>query len=298
MIFKRLILVFALIFSIGNFSYALSQNSQDSEQQIMDFSLSGHEEKGQKSWEISGKSADIFSEIIKLNEVVGNLYGKEEEINLKADRGAFNKKEGRVHLEDNVVVTTSTGSRLATQSLDWDRKKEMVSTKDIVHIERDNMCTEAQGATAEPGLNKMTLERDVKVDILEEEGASGQAQALTNRIAITCDGPLEVDYEKNIAIFQNNVKVDSEDVVIYSDIMEVYFLTSQDRPPGKLESNSMMGTKIEKIIARGNVKIVRGENISYSDEAVYTAMDKKITLSGKPKLVIYSTEDLNAVFRD
>jgi lipopolysaccharide assembly outer membrane protein LptD (OstA) len=53
-----------------------------------------------------------------------------------------------------------------------------------------------------------------------------------------------------------------------------------------------MGAKIEKIVATGNVKIMQGENISYSDEAVYDAMAKKIILSGKPKLVIYSTEEL------
>ena len=54
-----------------------------------------------------------------------------------------------------------------------------------------------------------------------------------------------------------------------------------------------MGSRIEKIVARGNVKITRGENISYSDEAVYTAQDKKITLSGKPRLIIYSAEELS-----
>jgi lipopolysaccharide assembly outer membrane protein LptD (OstA) len=57
-----------------------------------------------------------------------------------------------------------------------------------------------------------------------------------------------------------------------------------------------MGSKIEKIVARGNVKITRGENVSYSDEATYTALDKKITLSGSPKLIIYSTEEMSASF--
>ena len=56
---------------------------------------------------------------------------------------------------------------------------------------------------------------------------------------------------------------------------------------------------INKIIASGNVKIVRGENISYSQEAIYTALDKKVVLSGHPKLVFYSTEEFkNASFRN
>jgi hypothetical protein len=49
-------------------------------------------------------------------------------------------------------------------------------------------------------------------------------------------------------------------------------------------------------VAEGNVKIVRGENVSYSEEAVYTAADRKITLLGRPKLIIYSTEGMNASF--
>ena len=53
-------------------------------------------------------------------------------------------------------------------------------------------------------------------------------------------------------------------------------------------------SKIEKIIARGNVRVVRGLNTSYSEEAVYSAAEKKLTLSGRPKLVIISTEQLDA----
>lgn len=297
MILKRLISVFILIFSVTHISYALSQNAQESDQQIMDFSLAGFEERGKKTWDLAGKSADIFTDIVKLKEVVGNLYGKEEDINLTADRGTFDKVDGKVHLEENVVITTSKGAKLTTDSLDWDRKKEMVSTKDIVNIVREDMFTVAEGAVGEPNLNKVTLQKDVKVDIVPKE--EEKSKSANNRITITCDGPLQINYEKNIATFQNNVKVDSQDVLIYSDIMEVYFISSGNKGSQEREdASSMMGTTIEKIISRGNVKIVRGENVSYSDEAVYSASDKKITLSGKPKLIIYSAEDLNAAIGD
>jgi len=78
--------------------------------------------------------------------------------------------------------------------------------------------------------------------------------------------------------------------------MDVYFsLDKQNANPASSDQTlAGMGSKLERIIAKGNVKIVKGENISYSDEAVYTAADKKITLLGRPKLIIYSTEDLNA----
>ena len=286
--------ILALIILIKPDLYA--QKEQDSDQQIGDFSLVGYAEKGKKDWDISGKSADIFGDVVKLKEVVGNLYGEKEDIKLTAEKGDFDKAQGKVHLENNVIITTSAGARLTTDSLDWDRKMQLVSTKDVVNITRENMTTTAQGATAEPNLNKIKLEKDVRVDILPNPGKDPEKRD-GNKIIITCDGPLEIDYAKNIATFKNKVKVDMQENVIYSDAMDIYFASSDQQEPAPAsddQSAQLMGAKIEKIVARGNVKIVRGENVSYSEEAVYTALDKRIVLTGKPKLVIYSTEDIGA----
>jgi lipopolysaccharide export system protein LptA len=104
-----------------------------------------------------------------------------------------------------------------------------------------------------------------------------------------------VDYEKNIAIFNNNVKVEKPDMTIYSDRMKIYFT------PKKQEGDVAAGaagisSSIDRIVASGNVRIVRGENISYSQEAIYTAVDKKITLTGRPQIIIYQTEGADAAF--
>jgi len=210
------------------------------------------------------------------------------------------------------VITTSSGTRLTTDSLDWDRKNQVVATKDPVNIQRDNMVIDATGAKGEPSLKKVALEKEVKLDINPTEADKLKGKGPEEKIEITCDGPLEIDYEKNIASFYNNVKVARQDSVIYSDKMFVYFIpgkkeekkdekepvnkdTEAEKPkdsksPGL--SGDMMGSSIDKIIARGNVKVVRGENVSYSEEAIYNAAEKKITLNGKPKLIIYSTEDM------
>lgn len=298
MILKNKVLVLAafLVFLNSGPVFAAKEKPQDSsDQQIMDFSLSGFGEKGKKAWDISGKSADIFTDIIKLNDVVGNFYGKDENIKLTANKGDFNKQSGSVHLEENVVITTSSGAKLTTNSLDWDRKNQLVSTKELVNIEKENMVTVAQGATGKTNLNTVTLQKDVQVDINPTQEEL-DAQGAGNKTVITCDGPLEINYEKNIAVFNNNVKVDSNGTLIYSDKMDVYFggkPAQKDKKPSS-EGISGMGSKIDRIVARGNVKIVRGENTSFSDEAIYTAADKKITLSGRPRLEIYSAEEMNA----
>jgi len=294
MVFKLFLAFFFLCASLTYSVFAQEQNAQESDQQINDFSLASFGEKGKKSWDLAGKSADIFGDVVKLKSVVGNLYGEKEDIKLTADKGDFDKVEGKVHLEENVVITTSSGAKLTTESLDWDRKKQLVATKDFVNIERGNMVTTASGAVGEPNLKKVNLEKDVTVNINPATDEKSQDASAKKKIVITCDGPLEIDYGKNIATFKNNVQVDTQDVFIQSDIMDVYFGGVGKETSSAETDITSMGSKIEKIVARGNVKITRGENISYSDEAIYTALDKKITLSGSPKLIIYSTEDMSA----
>ncbi len=269
-----------------------AQNSPQLNQQINEFSLAGYGEKGKKRWDISGKSADISEKVVKLDKVESNLYGEKENIKLTADKGDFDKTDGKVHLEKNVVITTSSGAKLTTESLDWDKKSELVSTKDTVNIKRDNISGTAQGAKGHPNLNQVTLEKEVKVDI---EEAAGKVGANRNKTIITCDGPLEIDYAKNMATFKNNVRVETRESSITSDVMEVFFVSPKKEKNKEATKNMiMMGTQIDKIVCQGNVKITDGENVSYSEVAIYNAREKKITLAGRPRLVINSTEGMNA----
>ncbi|MFH0855322.1 MAG: LPS export ABC transporter periplasmic protein LptC [Candidatus Omnitrophota bacterium] len=297
--FKEVFLSFVSVVLFFGAVFAATTANQESDQQINDFSLSGYGDRGKKSWDISGKSADIFTEEVKLKDVDGNLYGKDEDVNLTAKTGNFNKKDGLVHLEKDVVITTSKGAKLTTDSMDWDRNKQLVTTKDKVNIAKDNMNIAGTGAHGEMNLKKLALNKDIKVDInpAPKETATPAGLTAKEKITITCDGSLEIDYEKNIATFNKNVLVDRVDSRIYSDVMLLYFSAGKDAKLADKTPGAMGNNKIDKIVAKGNVKIVRGENTSFSDEAVYTASDRKIVLLGRPKLVFYSTKDIeNASF--
>ncbi|MDD5561083.1 MAG: LPS export ABC transporter periplasmic protein LptC [Candidatus Omnitrophica bacterium] len=292
---KFVFLTLAFIFFSGS-SFAVETDKainedKDSGQQIGDFSLSGYGEKGKKAWDLAGKSADIYNEVVKLKEVVGNHYADKDEINLTADNGDFNKSSGVVHLENNVVITTSNGAKLTTDSLDWDRKQQIVSTLDKISLKRPDMNLTGEGAIGQTALKQMSLEKNVRLDIEPLDKQKGKK----NKIIIICDGPLEVNYEKNIAIFNNNVKVETPDLTMYSDKMRVYFTPKQEGLK-KDADPAGMSSSINKIIAQGNVRILRGENTSFSQEAVYTALDKRIVLTGRPQIEIYQTENLNAAF--
>jgi len=274
----RTLLVVLFIFLSAAISSAVPQQP---EQTISDFNLSGFGEGGRKTWEIHGESADIFSDEIYLKDFVGTLYGQEKII-LTAQKGNFNKVQNKVHLQDNVVISTESGARLTTDYLDWDRNTSLVTTEAPVDIKKDNIVTTGVGIKGDTNLKEVDLKKDVKLEINNKK----------NKIVITCTGPLSINYADNTAVFNKDVFADDGQSQMYADSMEVFFEISQsDKSSGSFGGKS---GKIKKIIARGNVKIVRQDNVSFSDEAIYNADDKTITLSGKPKLIIYSTEEIGA----
>ena len=295
MMSKFCVVALAITFvALGTCQAEATKTQGQSDQQVGDFSLSGYGERGRKTWDLAGKSADIFADTVKLRTIIGTMYQEKETIKLTADTGDFDKKEGMVHLQDNVVITTSSGAKMTTNSLDWDRKKNYVTTADPVNIERQNMITQALGASGQTNLKQVTLVKDVQVDITPVDAAKPRGDVNRTKITITCDGPLDIDYDKNMATFLNNVKVDRQDSQIYSDRMDVYFSAGSQGEKSEADSGTAMSSSIDKIVSKGNVRIIRGENTSYSDEAVYTASDRKITLIGRPRLVIFSAEEMNA----
>ena len=114
---------------------------------------------------------------------------------------------------------------------------------------------------------------DGLTDVKSREGAIPGGISKVRKTTITCDGEVEFNYEKNQAYFNKNVVVISDDGKIDADKITVYL-----NPATR---------KMREIVASGNVKITRGENISYSDQATYVEADKKIILSGRPKLILY-----------
>jgi lipopolysaccharide assembly outer membrane protein LptD (OstA) len=125
----------------------------------------------------------------------------------------------------------------------------------------------------------------VVLTVAEDKKAAKKADDTSpfgkGKMIITCDGPMEMNYDKGYAIFQNRVKVESEASAgaMTSDKMTVYF--------------SAATKQIDRMVATGHVKIIRGENISTSDNAIFTASDKRLVLTGHPQLTMYTQEDKN-----
>lgn len=192
----------------------------------------------------------------------------------------------------------------------WDVTGESAEAITSDRIKLDNIVARAYGEdalatiTADKGIydkshNNVRLEQNVKATIDSAGSAAGnigdfpgaspaqsagkkpanpQSPSKKTRTVITCDGEVQFDYEKNEAYFSKNVKVVNEEGSIDADRITIYL--------------DMATKKLKEIVAEGNVKIRRGENTTYSDRAVYIDAEKKILLTGSPKLIIYQEGNL------
>jgi lipopolysaccharide export system protein LptA len=84
--------------------------------------------------------------------------------------------------------------------------------------------------------------------------------------------------------FIGHVKATRKDSVVFADSIKIYFVTGNKDNSGSAQSN------VKKIVSTGNVRYTAGERKAFADEAVYTAADDILVLTGTaPKLVTGSS---------
>ena len=287
-------LTILIITSPLGFCASTDMSSSSEPQHKQDFNLAGYGAKGQKTWEVQGAQMDMAGNDVKISDIKARLFGDKENMVLTADNGHFDKTSGVIHLQDHVKAVTESGAELLTDTLDWSQKESLITTNDKVNISRDNMTAVATGIEAKPDFKVAKFEKDVVMTIdgqkktdtstetAEKQTEKQKGAALPkSQMTVTCDGPMELNYEKQFAVFEKNVKVegDAQQGTMVADKMTVYF--------------SPTTKQIDKIDAQGHVKIERGENTSFSEGAIFTASDKRVVLTGRPKLVIFTEGEKN-----
>lgn len=238
------------------------------EQKILSFDMMGYNKDGKKKWDIRGKSADIVSDIVILNDLEANAYNEERTVVLKAHSGRYNKKKNSVRLEDNVVVTTSDGINLSAEWFEWESETDKITTDSFVEVEKDLLYASGYGASASTKHKEVQLNKDIVVR--------------QDDVTIICEGPLTIDYDKNKASFYDRVKVTEPRGELLADRLDVFF-----NPDSQ---------EIEKVVAERNVELKHGENIAKGQRIVYTLAGGEAILTGNPEIVIYSKEDLKDAF--
>ncbi len=237
------------------------QVQKETAQRVYSFSFSKYTESGEKELEIEGDSADILSQNVELINVIAKAYAEESPVTITADEGSINRSTSGIMLHKNVVATTETGTRLVTEQLQIDPDDKSMDTDVQAKVKKDNINIEGMGASSDSQLNKVIFKKNVTVVIQDPESQKGIPTIITS------DGPLELDYKRNIAHFTRNVNAQHPRGILNSDYMDVLY-----------DKDSR---KVSKIIARGNVVITSIEgNKTYSDNAVYFADQGRVVLGG------------------
>ena len=227
-------------------------------QELRSFSISGFSEDGKNRWQVEGESADILSETVNMRAIKAKSSGKKIGVVLTADEGTFFKTSKDVELRKNVIVNTDEGTTLKADKLKWLAETERIVTDDYVYIQREDIDVSGRGVEATPAMKKVQLNRDIKIKI---------HSAIVKR-----------DDSNHISYFNKNVIVEDKEGKIFADKVIAYIDPEQK--------------KLYKVVAKGNVKIIHRQNTSYSDEAIYLANEGRVILAGRPKVVIYSTDEL------
>lgn len=262
MLIKRLFFI-SFLFLFVSLSFSVYP-----EQRIKNFYLSNLKEDGTRDWELKGDEAIISDDYVDIEKMRANYYLEEDTILITSNTARMNKENMDIFLKDDVHIENKDGATLDTDSLNWQRQKNRIETFDRVKVSKDTMQITATGLSADTQLNNAAFGRDVEVIF---------ADAKNGDVTIAvCSGPLEIEYNAGKATFNDDVVVTNSQGKLYSDKATLYFDIEEK--------------KLIKIISEGNVKIIRENNVAFSQKATYFGDEGKIILEGRPRIMYFSQE--------
>jgi LPS export ABC transporter protein LptC len=126
------------------------------------------ETKGKKKeWEIRAKSGQHFREAdyTTLEDLAVTFYGEEGRvITLKGNKGSM-KERKEIKVWGDVVITSSDGYRVTTNSLLYDGAKQQITTEDPVMLEGKGVEVRGVGLVVDLKTKKISILRKVKTVI-------------------------------------------------------------------------------------------------------------------------------------
>lgn len=252
-----------------------AESNPTAAQQMSEFTLTGYGVDGSKRWVLQGQGASIENGFVTIHRPDGIGYEPSRTAYLTASVAQVNQANRHVRMEHEVTIHTSEGLWFTTPILHWMPDRNEMATEHPVRIETDHMLLRGRGAQGFTQLKQMTVLRDIELVLnpSDQDSPGGGPKQVT----ITCDGPLAFDYEHHIATFEQNVHVRDPSGDLYSDQLIAY-----------LEPDTHTIRYAEAI---GRVRIHQQQSTALSERAIYEPVVGKITLVGKPSLLIYPDDE-------
>ena len=241
-------------------------------QQMSEFTLTGYAEDGSKHWQLTGQGASVDENIVTIHHPDAIGFDPLRTAYLTASAAQVEQNTRHVRLEQDVTIHTTDGLWLTAPILHWMPDRDEMATDTPVRIETDHMLLRGRGMSGQTQLKQATLFTDIEM-VLNPSDHDQPAGPEPKQVTITCEGPLTFDYEHHIATFEQHVHVQDPSGDLYSDKLVAYL-------------NEKTHT-IRYAEATGRVRIHQNQNTALSERAVYEPAAGKITLVGRPSLLVY-----------
>jgi LPS export ABC transporter protein LptC len=122
------------------------------------------ETKGEKkAWELTAKSGQHFSETdhTTLEDLMVTFYAEGgRTITLRGNKGSM-KGRKEIEVRGDVVITSSDGYRVTTDSLHFDDEQRRITTEDPVLLEGKGVRVKGVGAVVDLNTKKLSILRKV-----------------------------------------------------------------------------------------------------------------------------------------
>ena len=251
----RIIISCLFFMAVGFFSFSSSLRAEGQAiakvaEEVEGFTMTMVDSKGKAKASICGSVANLLpGNLIEISDVVVRIY---------------KSKPG----DSDIIVHTSKGT--------YDRNKNIIDTDQFVRINHMNTVIVGSGLRWEPNKSKLMIKENIRVeyhnDRLPGNSFSISKDSPNIITVITAEGSGKVNYQKNYAVFKNNVKVEDPQAVLKANRMKVFFSGGKQ-------------SAITRVEAYGNVEIKQPKRKSFSRKAIYYTADDKVVLSGDPRIV-------------
>lgn len=118
------------------------------------------EVNGVKIWDLTADKVliEVKTQNAELQNIVGHFYQEDgKSIELRAKYGNYDNESKNVHVEGDVVVTTSEGAKLTSDKLDWISQDELLIAKGKVKILKDDIQATGDRAESKDGFRRFLL---------------------------------------------------------------------------------------------------------------------------------------------
>ncbi|MBI3083990.1 MAG: LPS export ABC transporter periplasmic protein LptC, partial [Candidatus Omnitrophica bacterium] len=250
---------------------AASSPEPQADQAMSEFTLNGYNEEKSTRWTLNGQGANLDGNIVTIHRPDAVGYDPARTAYLTASLAQMNQQNRSIRMEHDVTIHTSDGLWFASPILYWIPDHDQVATDQPVRIETDHMLLRGRGMDGFTQLKQATILEDI--ELVLNPGTHEAPAEEPSQVTITCDGPLAFDYEHHVATFERNVHVKDASGDLYSDKLVAYL--------------DQATHTIRYADAIGRVRIHQDQNTALSERAVYEPALGKVTLLGKPSLLVY-----------